>query len=63
MKKYLPYNIGNYPIVNRQVDKEDQGAEVAADMLEMTLAICKSRKRLCLCRKALDGVLLLIGLF
>lgn len=46
VKKYPPYDIGNYPIVNRQVNTDDHGAEVAADMLVMTLAIVKEEREL-----------------
>lgn len=44
VKKYPPHDIGNYPIVNHQVSSEDYGAEVAANMLLMTLAIVKEEK-------------------
>lgn len=45
VKKYPSYDMGNFPIVNRQINTEDRGAEIAADMLIMTLAIVKEEKK------------------
>lgn len=43
-KSYPPYDIGVYPIANRQVSIEDHGIEMAADMLVMTTAIVKAEQ-------------------
>lgn len=43
-KEYPPYDIGLYPIINRQVKKDDCGVEVAADMLMLVVAIVELEK-------------------
>ena len=39
MKKYPPYDIGLYPLINKQVKLDDNAVAVAADMLMMTAVI------------------------
>lgn len=43
-KRYPPYDLGLYPIANRQVAREDCGVEVAADMLMMMAAVVEAEK-------------------
>lgn len=39
VKKYPPYDIGLYPLINKQVKLDDNAVAVAADMLMMTAVI------------------------
>lgn len=39
VKKYPPYDIGLYPLINKQVKLDDNAVSVAADMLMMTAVI------------------------
>lgn len=43
-KRYPPYDIGLYPVANRQVKVKDYGVEVAADMLMMVAAMVEKEK-------------------
>ena len=43
-KSYPPYDIGIYPIANRQVKVDDYAVEMAADMLIMITAIVEAEQ-------------------